>query len=238
MPPVISAKPSTGFERAAAMALALPFLMAPIFLAIFFVLGSFLENVRYSLREQVFAWAFILWHSVYVCFAAYCARTATVMAAIRKPVPWLGAAVILAAVAMVFLKLDAEGASYFCAEGELQSLGRVPLLPWVLIGWTVIAALSLPERLFALFDGLPSKLRPLWQRFAMLPLGLGFAALPGVVFQFRQIDCTNPNSGGVDFGMMDGGIVYGPMFAIFGFALCSSIVILSAAARDPMNQQH
>ncbi len=236
MPLSSVAKPSTGLERAAAMALALPFLMAPVFLVVVAILASTLDNVSYELTGEIFTWTFVLWHSGYVCFAAYCARTPTVMAAVRKPGPWLGATVLLAAVAMVFVKLDAEGSSYFCAEGELQSTGRVPLWPWVLIGWTVIAALSLPERFFGLFDGQPSKLRPIWQRLLLLPAGFVFAALPGVIFQVRQIDCVNPNR--PDFGMMDGGIVFGPAFAIFGYALCSSIAILSAAARDPLNEEH
>jgi len=138
------------------------------------------------------------------------------------------------------LKLDAEGQRYFCVDNIVHFLSIVPNLPWILIGWTLLVGLGMPERIFSWLDPAELKLFPLRERHsAILPAALMVFSV-GAVFQFRSSGCARAEHGGM------ASLVMGPITAllvgVFAYLMSVSVILLSTYGtgrrRDDAAQSH
>lgn len=133
-------------------------------------------------------------------------------------------AAILTAPISLFIYLENQGTSYFCADGYGHFQSNVPLWPWLWIGWACIAILALPERTMIFVFGGGFELEPIWSRIAiMLPFMLVLYYL-GYFFQVREVDCTPPFDG---MGLFEGGMILIPMYLGFIFSLGFSLAMIS-----------
>jgi len=137
----------------------------------------------------------------------------------------LVSAVFLTLPIWLFIYLESQGTSYFCADGYAHFQSNVPLWPWLWIGWACIALLALPERIMIFVFGGGFELEPLWWRnMLMLPFMLVLYYL-GYFFQVREVDCTPPFDG---WGLLEGGMILIPMYLAFTFTLCFSLAMVAA----------
>ena len=206
-------------------ALALPFIMAPLFWAMMIWLRPILPT-RQGGTISFVGWAFLAWHAAFICLIAYAARSGGFAPAFRKSHVWINASLILTLVFGLFVNLDDAGQRYFCVDGIVHNLSIVPNLPWILIGWTLLVGLGMPERVFNWLDPTAAKLLPLRERLVqILPAGL-IVFFVGAFFQFRPRDCTWVGYDGL------ASMVMRPITALFIgafiYILCVSIIILSA----------
>ena len=150
----------------------------------------------------------------------------------RKLVTWrtLISGVVLALPIFVFGCLDSEADDFFCADGErLQS--SVPPLPWLWIGWVILAVFSLPGRVMAKLNG--RNFRMLWTRrkLTILIASAIIIAVLGFPFQIRNTDCSAPYDR-VSFGLMEGGLLTIPVYGAFWLAMSISLALLSASETE------
>ncbi|MEY4270248.1 MAG: hypothetical protein RLZZ58_1464 [Pseudomonadota bacterium] len=151
----------------------------------------------------------------------------------RRP-RWVAvrAGLILAIPIILIGWLDAAGASYGCADGQVFAKSPVPMWPWAWIGWLALAMTALPTCLLRP----PAAEREPWYNRAMLLAPFAVIVLiTGLPFQRRSIDCTPPFDGG--WGLFEGGIIMFPLLALFLFSMAFSLAVLSATFVIPRAPQ-
>lgn len=200
-------------------AIALAFVLALSQAALSFALSRMLES-------DVALWTSLaLLVGAHAVFVVFIARRGLSAARLRSPLAAAGAIVILALAFGAYAWLDTKGADFQCADGVVLFASRLPMWPWLWIGWAALTYMAAPVRLLASFSKTPLMLVPPMGRLTAMAPFAAVVVLLGAMFQIRRADCDATQ---ISFGLLEGGLFVLPLYALFLFAMSFSMAILSA----------
>jgi hypothetical protein len=204
--------------------------LAGLSAALLFPIGTSTAAISGSIAGWLIVALFLWFHGIFIAALVWQRiKSATPLAKLLLH-PGMAAGAILALLLAPFAWLDSAGASTPCADGLPGARSGVPNLPWLWIGWLLLALTAAPARALGLVAGEQPRLIPVPRRLLLAVLVSPVILISGFVFQWRTPDCARPVE---CCGLFEGGLVVLPLLGLFLFLASYTLAALCAASVAP-----